>query len=86
MTEVSSEEIDVISQFVSRRNKVPAYTAGKIMGKYGVNSISFREKYLMIGVDEWGSVIYAVRPQWIHLAKKIGFIERFKNWINDLVE
>ena len=86
MTEVSPEEIEVISQFVSRRNKVLAYTAGKIMEKYNIDSVLFREKYLMMGVDEWGSVVYAVKPQWVHLARKIGFVERFKNWINDLVE
>lgn len=86
MSEPNAIEVDVISQFVSRHNKVPAYTAGKILQKYDIDSIKFREKYLKMGVDEWGYVVYAVKPEWTHFAKKLKLTEKIKNWVNDLVE
>ena len=86
LTEPNLIEVDVISQFVSRHNKVPAYTAGKILQRYDIDTIKFREKYLKIGTDEWGCVVYAVKPDWVRFAKKLKLTERFKNWVNDLVE
>lgn len=86
LSEPNTVEVDVISQFVSRRNKVPAYTAGKILQKYDIDSIKFREKYLKMGVDEWGYVVYAIKPEWTRFAKKLKLTESFKNWVIDLVE
>ena len=85
LTEPNPIEVDVISQFVSRHNKVPAYTTGKILQKYDIDSIKFREKYLKMGVDEWGCVVYAVKSDWVRFAKKLKLTERFRNWVNDLV-
>ena len=84
MTEVSDKEINAISEFVSRHNKVSAITAGKILRKYDFDTVKFRIKYLEMGIDEWGWVVYSVRPEWIHLAKKLSFTERFKNWMSDM--
>ena len=78
------DEIEAISMIIAKRNRVSSSTLGNILSSYKINHVGFWKKYLNISTDEWGYVIFSVKPEWFKYARKVSYAERFNKWINNL--